>query len=661
MEPRLILGSGKSKKDFKPKAPVRRPAAPSSGPPSLHDSTELQVISQRQTPPLESAEHSSSRNEPRLATSGGVSTDTAAPPTSTSPARKSPQGPSQIYSLATTKHDVSSDSAGAHSLAVSNPPLPKKDAVGPKPNPAVSQNDRASKTLTSAHSRNRDSSRAKTRSSSNAPPTSQIKELSDATSKSTAGAIEPRPKRRKVGPTQPEQPEQIGTPSITSKAARNVNKSPTFEGLQAEPTRPSSQDEGGPFSLFSKKRKAAESVEENADIADARKCKKIARLQKKVASSGDQGNRESRPASQKTANKKRKRAKTPPNAESAKIAPNDVQMADLCRDNHAGKKSTREARLEEHERDQKAAEARELLRELMGEGNGAPNEEPSEAASAKPRKSRLEQRAKSPEIDLLAPRVRVVNGQIVQDDSSRVVDRHAAAAHGRDDSDVEEREEDELTRRVNSASYMKRLPSLRWTADMTEQFYEGLRLFGTDFMMMATLFPGFTRRQLKLKFSKEERLNEAIIKQLLLHERKTPDLAELQRLANVTYRDPAEVERELEEDRKRLEEEARIEREAQEQLERERQEQVDREALRDGGEGGWNAKDGERSESTGKSKQKKEANVGQAGEAIVEENPQDDEAIEAVQRRRSVRGKSQISDKTPAPRRTRRGVTTSAT
>ncbi|KAK9942582.1 hypothetical protein M0R45_008236 [Rubus argutus] len=41
----------------------------------------------------------------------------------------------------------------------------------------------------------------------------------------------------------------------------------------------------------------------------------------------------------------------------------------------------------------------------------------------------------------------------------------------------------------------------------TELFYEGIEQFGSDFSMIAQLFPGRTRHQIKLKFKKEDRQN----------------------------------------------------------------------------------------------------------------------------------------------------------
>lgn len=118
------------------------------------------------------------------------------------------------------------------------------------------------------------------------------------------------------------------------------------------------------------------------------------------------------------------------------------------------------------------------------------------------------------------PRMEVVNGVITMVQSSVNIDREADA--DREIELMEEVAEDDLTTRITSKSFMrsnKRFPQdlllpgqgRRWTTEATEQFYEALQMFGTDFMMIATMFPGTTRRSIKMKFNREERENPARI------------------------------------------------------------------------------------------------------------------------------------------------------
>ncbi|KAF4124235.1 hypothetical protein GMORB2_5951 [Geosmithia morbida] len=110
------------------------------------------------------------------------------------------------------------------------------------------------------------------------------------------------------------------------------------------------------------------------------------------------------------------------------------------------------------------------------------------------------------------PQFRIVDGQIVLDQSSLVMDRHARAAATA--QDMEAIEENDFTRLITSNSFMNtsklRGPNI-WTADETELFYRGLRMFGTDFEILSKMFPGKQRRHLKLKFNREERHNPHLI------------------------------------------------------------------------------------------------------------------------------------------------------
>jgi transcription factor TFIIIB component B'' len=71
--------------------------------------------------------------------------------------------------------------------------------------------------------------------------------------------------------------------------------------------------------------------------------------------------------------------------------------------------------------------------------------------------------------------------------------------------------------RVTSSSYTQRTKSDRWTAEETEQFFRALSQFGTDFSVIAQLFPNRSRKQLKNKFKKEEREHPERLESALRH------------------------------------------------------------------------------------------------------------------------------------------------
>ncbi|KAM5441044.1 hypothetical protein MferCBS31731_003829 [Microsporum ferrugineum] len=254
----------------------------------------------------------------------------------------------------------------------------------------------------------------------------------------------------------------------------------------------------------------------------------------------------------------RKRAATPENSESIEIVSAVVTMSDLCRDLRTGKTSKREMELrtmdwaeiarkkkEREERKKGASEDQGAKRDCMG--------------SSKPAEKKMRRST-----EVAGPQMRIVNGEIVLDTSSLQIDRHADADRNADD--MEEVEENPLTRRINAASFGKRTKLETWDEAATDLFYKGLRMFGTDFMMISKMFPGRTRRHIKLKFSNEERREPERIKRTLLGPREPVDLEAYSEMTNTVYDDPRAIQKELDEEKRRIENEH-----AEEQMAREEQ------------------------------------------------------------------------------------------
>lgn len=79
----------------------------------------------------------------------------------------------------------------------------------------------------------------------------------------------------------------------------------------------------------------------------------------------------------------------------------------------------------------------------------------------------------------------------------------------------ERKESDMCEPLLNYHTYVQRQARVRWSKQDTEQFYEGIREFGSDLSMIQQLFPDRTREQIKLKYKLEERrhplkLNDAL-------------------------------------------------------------------------------------------------------------------------------------------------------
>lgn len=163
------------------------------------------------------------------------------------------------------------------------------------------------------------------------------------------------------------------------------------------------------------------------------------------------------------------------------------------------------------------------------------------------------------------PRYHVVDGRIELIQDSGTIDRERDA-----DREIELMtitEEDDLTTRITARSFMKnnkRFPNefvlpgqgRRWNAHSTDMFYQGLRSFGTDFQMIAHMFPGMTRRSIKTKFTREERENPDIVRECLrgkseLASHWTHFLAASQ-LEEESFADADKIKHELEEEEARM-------------------------------------------------------------------------------------------------------------
>ncbi|CAK1584618.1 unnamed protein product [Parnassius mnemosyne] len=103
------------------------------------------------------------------------------------------------------------------------------------------------------------------------------------------------------------------------------------------------------------------------------------------------------------------------------------------------------------------------------------------------------------------------NGEIILDETSLVIKQTAS-----------ERKVSSVVREgawgaggAGGGRYRRGPRSADWSAAETVRFYRALAALGTDFTLMAQLFPDRSRRELKLKFKKEEKLNGAQVDKAL--------------------------------------------------------------------------------------------------------------------------------------------------
>ncbi|KAH7162561.1 hypothetical protein B0J13DRAFT_13535 [Dactylonectria estremocensis] len=196
---------------------------------------------------------------------------------------------------------------------------------------------------------------------------------------------------------------------------------------------------------------------------------------------------------------RRARSITPEDSENQVVDLQQLKMADLTKDLHIGKKFSRHDELRERER--RARLKAKIDVDSSGEKDGSATPD-----GAGPRPKNDSPAASSAPAPASGPQFRIVDGQIVVDQSSLAVDRHARAAAAL--GDMETVEENDFTRLITSNSFMNtsklKGPNI-WTEPETELFYRGLRMFGTDFEMISKMFPGKQRRHVKLKYNREER------------------------------------------------------------------------------------------------------------------------------------------------------------
>ncbi|GME84306.1 unnamed protein product [Ambrosiozyma monospora] len=109
------------------------------------------------------------------------------------------------------------------------------------------------------------------------------------------------------------------------------------------------------------------------------------------------------------------------------------------------------------------------------------------------------------------------NGMMTYNQESTVVDRHSATT---DNNSKERVVENTFDNPITSATYSKRKFTDRWTPVEVAELYKALSQWGTDFGLIAQLFPYRTRRQIKSKFLLEEKQRPHLIEFALL--RKLP-------------------------------------------------------------------------------------------------------------------------------------------
>lgn len=274
---------------------------------------------------------------------------------------------------------------------------------------------------------------------------------------------------------------------------------------------------------------------------------------------------------------RRKRSVTPEDAEQQKVDHEQMVMSELTRDLRIGAKFSKYDELRERMRKKRARQRLIKLGKLppgeeLGDENASESGTPAPDAADKPAPAAPRVVVQENPADSV-PQLEIVDGHIRINEASMQYDRHAAADQAR--GVVFEQEEDDFTTPVTQRTYMRRQPQGNfWTDEETIKFYHGLRMFGTDFNMISKMFGGAkNRRQVKLKFNREERANPVAVNKCIIGEKDVPmdldavdgadDLEESQAINDELARLKAEQEAET---RRQEEEEAATNRRKKDEL-----------------------------------------------------------------------------------------------
>ncbi|CAG9826502.1 unnamed protein product [Diabrotica balteata] len=196
---------------------------------------------------------------------------------------------------------------------------------------------------------------------------------------------------------------------------------------------------------------------------------------------------------------------------------------------------------------------------MTNEENIKNNEEPMEEMADDPNGETVDDPVKKDsttksdeENEMPVPQIKIgPSGEIILDEQSLVVERKEVQR---------QREEMEKTKIIDAdrmktgyGIYKKHKRTKAWTHEETIMFYTVLNTVGTDFMAVTEFFPNRSRRDVKAKFKKEEKINRHLIDKAL-GEPYRFDLDDLKHDIAAKIREQEELKKQRELETKRKEE-----------------------------------------------------------------------------------------------------------
>ncbi|XP_053672265.1 uncharacterized protein LOC128722616 [Anopheles nili] len=286
-----------------------------------------------------------------------------------------------------------------------------------------------------------------------------------------------------------------GIDAFSSPVNTHVAVNHTFD----EPQSPRKQETRPPFPLpFGRKRNRTESLTSNKSLSEGVTVNKVTR---KVATKQEE--------SQRTLDSKKEIRKRLTNIEN--VDKQNLTMFDMIYYNPVNNPMTPPALSKRGslENIPKSVEGRDRGRTRSRSVSKSRSPTPAPSSSALPPTPKPEPVQLTPQLKL-GP-----NGEMILDEASLVIENEREKEMRETLANTDIVYQDEFS--GNSGYYSRIRRTKDWDDDETVRFYRCLHTIGTDFSMMLTLFPKRSRRDLKLKFKKEERLNLQLVNKALLH------------------------------------------------------------------------------------------------------------------------------------------------
>ena len=296
-----------------------------------------------------------------------------------------------------------------------------------------------------------------------------------------------------------------------------------------------------------------------------------------------EGNEDAESSISRTQSSRRQRSHSLSDDEDHRIDIKETSMWDLTKDSRKGQVSKLERAFRKIDWGEvKRRKEEEDARAMDSSEDEANGDQPDQVTERLDRADQQAQQSGGAAANESAPSMKVVNGQLVFDTSTTnlenepqaAAEAEAAAVDGASNADYFE--ESELTNRINTTSWAKankrhRFERIsgrhgRWNVESTDKFYKAIQIFGADFTIIQKMFPTFTRRQVKLKFVREEKTDPARIKEAMVGPTSAKQPMSIALYAEMTgkdeslFKDPTVLNKELEVEREKQQQELEQER-----------------------------------------------------------------------------------------------------